>query len=296
MSDVAQPDLRPTPTGYITIEEVEAREKERRARHQSHDRISAVAYPVATMVAVIVLWEVGVRVFRVPSFLAPPPSVVISTIIQHGPLILKNTWVTTVEILLGYFTSIVVGVPLAFGIFMWPAFSRTVLPLLISSQAIPKVAIAPLLLVWFGFGLIPKVLVAFLIAFFPVVISTAVGLASIEQEKIYLARSMGFGATATFFKIRLPNALPSIFAGLKISITLAVVGAVVGEFVGGEAGLGYMLMTANGSMDTPLLFAGLIALTIQGIVLYALVEGAEYLSVPRRSSSASAAVRAVAGQ
>jgi NitT/TauT family transport system permease protein len=178
---------------------------------------------------------------------------------------------------------------------MWPSFSRTVLPLLISSQAIPKVAIAPLLLVWFGFGLFPKVLIAFLIAFFPVVISTAVGLSSIEPEKIYLARSMGLGATATFFKIRLPNALPSIFAGLKISITLAVVGAVVGEFVGGEAGLGYMLMVANGSMDTPLLFAGLIALTVQGVVLYALVEWAEYLAIPRRNSAASAALQSVAG-
>ena len=138
---------------------------------------------------------------------------------------------------------------------------------------------------WFGFGLLPKVLIAFLIAFFPVVISTAVGLASIEQEKIHLARSMGLGATATFFKIRLPNALPSIFAGLKISITLAVVGAVVGEFVGGDAGLGYLLMVANGSMDTPLLFAGLIALTILGVVLYALVELAEYLAIPRRAAT-----------
>ena len=279
----------------LSIEQVEARVSDRRARRQSRDRIATIFYPIATMVGVIVFWEVGVRAFGVPTFLAPPPSLVVGTIVEHAPLILKNTWVTTVEILLGYFTSIAVGVPLALGIFMWPAFSRTVLPLLISSQAIPKVAIAPLLLVWFGFGLVPKVLVAFLIAFFPIVISTAVGLASIEQEKIYLARSMGLGAAATFFKIRLPNALPSIFAGLKISITLAVVGAVVGEFVGGEAGLGYMLMVANGSMDTPLLFAGLIALTIQGVVLYALVEWAEYLAIPRRSTAATAALQAVAG-
>ena len=141
---------------------------------------------------------------------------------------------------------------------------------------------------WFGFGLLPKVLIAFLIAFFPVVISTAVGLASIEPEKIHLARSMGLSATATFFKIRLPNALPSIFAGLKISITLAVVGAVVGEFVGGDAGLGYLLMVANGSMDTTLLFAGLVALTIQGVVLYALVELAEHLAIPRRAATNAA--------
>src|SRR5262249_56911871 len=118
-------------------------------------------------------------------------------------------------------------------------------------------AVAPLFLVWFGFGLLPKVLIAFLIAFFPVVISTAVGLALIEPEKIYLARSMGFGATATFFKFRLPNALPAIFGGLKISITLAVVGAVVGEFVGGGAGLRYLLLVANRSIDTRLPFSRL---------------------------------------
>jgi NitT/TauT family transport system permease protein len=279
----------------LSIEQVEARENDRRAKRQAYDRVSSVVYPAATLAGVILLWEVGVRAFNVPPFLAPPPSLVVGTIIEHSSLILHNTWRTTVEILLGYFASIAIGVPLAFGIFMWPSFARTVLPLLISSQAIPKVAIAPLLLVWFGFGLFPKVLIAFLIAFFPVVISTVVGLSSIEPEKIYLARSMGLGPTSTFFKIRLPNALPSIFAGLKISITLAVVGAVVGEFVGGEAGLGYMLMVANGSMDTPLLFAGLIALTVQGVVFYMLVEWAEYLAIPRRNSAASAALQSMAG-
>jgi NitT/TauT family transport system permease protein len=134
---------------------------------------------------------------------------------------------------------------------------------------------------------LPKVLIAFLIAFFPIVINTAMGLAAIEPEKIHLARSMGLGACATFFKIRLPSALPAIFGGLKISITLAVVGAVVGEFVGGDAGLGYQLMVANGSMDTPLLFAGLIALTVLGVVLFAFVELAERLIIPRPYAASS---------
>jgi NitT/TauT family transport system permease protein len=285
MATVSQAQLPASGGATLSIEEVEAREKHRRARHRTYDRIAAVVYPVATLLVAVIAWEVGVRVFNVPTFLAPPPSQVFSTVLEHQDLIIRNAWVTTVEIMLGFAASIVVGVPLAFGIFMWPPFSRTVLPLLISSQAIPKVAIAPLLMVWFGFGLFPKVLVAFLIAFFPIVISTAVGLASIEQEKIHLARSMGLGGIATFFKIRLPNALPTIFAGLKISITLAVVGAVVAEFVGGEAGLGYMLIVANGSMDTPLLFAGLIALTVQGVVLYALVEWAERLAIPRRPAA-----------
>jgi NitT/TauT family transport system permease protein len=138
--------------------------------------------------------------------------------------------------------------------------------------------------------LLPKVLIAFLVAFFPVVINTAVGLSAIEPEKIHLARSMGFGTAATFFKIRLPNALPAIFGGLKISITLAVVGAVVGEFVGGDAGLGYLLMVANGSMDTQLLFAGIVALTVLGVALYLLVELAERLAVPRHIIAGGKAV------
>jgi NitT/TauT family transport system permease protein len=271
----------------LTIEEVEARVQDRRARHQSHARISAVIYPILTVVGTLVAWEVATRVFSIPAFLLPPPSKIVVSFAEHGGLLLKHGWVTTIEIVLGYLLSIMVGVPLALAIFMWPAFSRSVLPLLISSQAMPKVAVAPLLLVWFGFGLLPKVLIAFLIAFFPIVISTAVGLASIEQEKIHLARSMGLGAAATFFKIRLPSALPSVFGGLKISITLAVVGAVVGEFVGGDAGLGYLLMVANGSLDTPLLFAGIIALTVQGIVLYFLVELAERLAIPRQAANAA---------
>jgi NitT/TauT family transport system permease protein len=287
MTDTAGLHVETNYDAPLTIEEVEARVQDRRARHQSHARISAVIYPILTVVGTLVAWEVGTRVFSIPAFLLPPPSKIVVSFAEHGGLLLKHGWVTTIEIVLGYLLSIVVGVPLALAIFMWPAFSRSVLPLLISSQAMPKVAVAPLLLVWFGFGLLPKVLIAFLIAFFPIVISTAVGLASIEQEKIHLARSMGLGAAATFFKIRLPSALPSVFGGLKISITLAVVGAVVGEFVGGDAGLGYLLMVANGSLDTPLLFAGIIALTVQGIVLYFLVELAEHLAIPRPAANAA---------
>src|SRR5246127_177321 len=252
-----------------------------RVRREWRARIRNVLYPVGVVLGVLVIWEAGTRMLEVPAFLLPPPSDIAVSFIANAPLLLFHGWITTVEILLGFALSIVVGIPLALAIFLWPTFSRSVLPLLVSSQAMPKVAVAPLFLVWFGFGLLPKVLIAFLIAFFPVVISTAVGLASIERDKIYLAQSMGLGPISTFFKIQLPNAMPSIFAGLKISITLAVVGAVVGEFVGGDAGLGYLLMVANGSMDTQLLFAGIIALTILGVVLFLLVELAERLAVPR---------------
>jgi NitT/TauT family transport system permease protein len=275
----------------LGIEEVEAGVQRNLARREWRARVSGIVAPVAVVIALLALWEAATRVFAIPLFLLPPPSAIALSMQANASLLLTNGWVTTVEIVLGFLLSIVVGIPLALAIFLWPPFSRSVLPLLVSSQAMPKVAIAPLLLVWFGFGLLPKVLIAFLIAFFPVVINTAVGLASIEPEKIYLARSMGFGATATFFKIRLPNALPAIFGGLKISITLAVVGAVVGEFVGGDAGLGYLLMVANGSMDTQLLFAGIVALTILGVVLFVLVELAERLAIPRHIISGDKGAR-----
>ena len=278
MTETENPGVRST---ALDIAELEASVERSRAQREWRARVSGVVYPVGVVLGVLVVWEAVTRMFGVPAFLLPPPSAIGVSFMANGHLLLSHGWITTVEILLGFALSIVVGIPLALAIFLWPVFSRSILPLLVSSQAMPKVAVAPLLLVWFGFGLLPKVLIAFLIAFFPIVINTVVGLASIEPEKIHLARSMGFGATATFFKIRLPNALPAIFGGLKISITLAVVGAVVGEFVGGDAGLGYLLLVANGSMDTALLFAGIVALTVLGVVLFLLVELAERLAIPR---------------
>jgi NitT/TauT family transport system permease protein len=268
-----------------TIEEVEARVQGARARQEFRTRWAAILYPVVTMVVVVVVWEFVARFFAIPTYLVPAPTVVAASMVANAATLLENGWITVIEIVLGFVLSIVIGIPLALAIFLSPAFSRAVFPLLVSSQAMPKVAIAPLLLVWFGFGLLPKVLIAFLIAFFPVVISTVVGLQSIEREKIYLAQSMGFGTVKTFFKIRLPNALPAIFGGLKISITLAVVGAIVGEFVGGDAGLGYLLMVANGSMDTPLLFGGLVALTALGVAFFLLVELAERLLLPSHATA-----------
>ena len=277
--------------GSLRIEEVEAGVQRNLARRERRARVSGVVAPVVVVVALIAMWEAATWAFAIPPFLLPAPSAIALSMQANASLLLTNGWVTTVEIVLGFLLSIVVGIPLALAIFLWPPFSRSVLPLLVSSQAMPKVAIAPLLLVWFGFGLLPKVLIAFLIAFFPIVINTAVGLASIEPDKIQLARSMGFGAIDTFFKIRLPGALPSIFGGLKISITLAVVGAVVGEFVGGDAGLGYLLMVANGSMDTQLLFAGIVALTVLGVGLFLMVELAERLAVPRHIIAAEKGAR-----
>jgi NitT/TauT family transport system permease protein len=280
MSDTTKPLDVAGPRNLASIDEVEANMQRRRLRRARRERISNLLYPIGMMVLFVVLWEAAARIFSIPIFLLPAPSVIAQAMYTHASVLTKESVETTLEILLGFALSIAVGVPLALAIFLWTPFARTVYPILVSSQAVPKVAVAPLFLVWFGFGLLPKVLIAFLIAFFPIVINTAMGLASIEREKIYLAQSMGLSRLSTFFKIQLPNALPSIFAGLKISITLAVVGAVVGEFVGGQAGLGYLLLLANGSMDTPLLFAGIVALTILGVVFFALIGVVERLVLP----------------
>lgn len=264
----------------VSIEQVEEKVKRQKLDLRRRERRAEFVYPLLVAAGLLILWEIGIRTFGVPEYLFPPPSAIIATTVKNWNLLLNGTWITTIEILLGYFASIVIGVPLALAIFHWPVFAKSIYPLLISTQAMPKVAVAPLLVVWFGFGLLPKVLIAFLIAFFPIVINTIVGLASLEREKIHLAQSMGLSRFDTFRLIRLPHALPSLFAGLKISITLAVVGAVVGEFVGGDGGLGYQLMVANGAMDTPLLFAGIVVLTILGLVLFWMVEAAERWAMP----------------
>lgn len=269
----------------LSIEQVERRVQEQTRARRTKDRRAELIYPILVGGAVLAAWELGARLFQIPIYLFPPPSSVIRAVIANWQLLLRESWITSVEILAGYFVSILVGIPLALAIFHWPVFSKSVYPLLISSQAMPKVAVAPLFVVWFGFGLLPKVLIAFMIAFFPIVINTVMGLAAIEREKIYLAQSMGLSSFDTFRLIRLPQALPSIFAGLKISITLAVVGAVVGEFVGGDGGLGYQLMVANGSMDTPLLFAGIVMLTVLGVLFFWIVELVERWSMPHQEKA-----------
>jgi NitT/TauT family transport system permease protein len=274
-----------------SIEEVEADLQQRRRRRARRQRLSTVLSPLLMVAVLIGGWEAAARLLAIPVFLLPPPSLILAAMVEHAGLLARESVVTAVEIVLGFALSIAVGVPLALAIFLWPPFARTVYPVLVSSQAVPKVAVAPLFLVWFGFDLLPKVLIAFLVAFFPVVINTAMGLAAIEREKIYLAQSMGLGRLATFCKIQLPNALPSIFAGLKISITLAVVGAVVGEFVGGQAGLGHLLLIANGSMDTTLLFAGIVALTLLGVIFFALIGLIERLVLPPHVIEGAAVAR-----
>jgi NitT/TauT family transport system permease protein len=241
-------------------------------------------YPLIALVVVFAIWEWLVRLFAVPKLILPAPSAMFEHILTRQTLYLGLTYPTLVEILSGFAVAAVAGILLGILVSFSDFARRTAYPLLVSSQMVPKVAIAPVFIIWFGTGLQAKVLIAFLIAFFPIMVSTMVGLAAIDPDMVTMFRSMGAGPYRTFIKLRLPAALPNIFAGLKIGMSLAVVGAVVTEFVAAERGLGYYLLYANGQLDTPGVFGALLVLTVIGVVLYYLVEGVERIFVPRALS------------
>jgi NitT/TauT family transport system permease protein len=247
--------------------------------------------PLITIVALVVLWEVVVVAFRVPEYLLPAPSGIGAAMVAEWRYLALHSWITLYEILCGFALAIGVGLPLAMLIVYSPAFERSVYPLLVASQSVPKIAIAPLLIFWAGIGVFPKILVAFAISFFPVVIDAVVGLRAVEPEMLHLVRSMGAGERRIFVKIRFPNALPNIFAGLKVAVTLAVVGAIVGEFIQADQGLGYALQQATAVLNTKLGFATIFILAAVGIVLFLAIEAVERWltpwSVARRSELAA---------
>ncbi|KAA3658524.1 MAG: ABC transporter permease [Chloroflexi bacterium] len=236
--------------------------------------------PTTALFLFFVLWEVLTRVNEVPSYLLPPPSEIIVELFLNIRKILDHSWITAYEMLLGYALAILVAVPLAIFSTASKSFDQFITPILLFFQTVPKIAIAPLFLVWFGVGPFPKILVAFLISFFPIIIDTAVGLRSISPDMLDLAKSMGATPLQTFMRFRLPTSLPYLFSGLKVASTLAVVGAVVGEFVGADQGLGYLLLVTNSNLQTAQMFGVIIALTLQGLILYYLIQWIEDLLIP----------------
>lgn len=252
-------------------------------------RYSAQLYPLGTVAAVLLLWELGVRLFRVPAYLLPPPSQVLVEVYRQWKPLTTHAAATMFEILLGFVASAIVGVGLGLAVVSSRVVERALYPLLVTSQTIPKVAIAPLFVIWFGFGITPKILIIFLIAVFPIVINTVLGLRMVSREMVYLIQSMGGGQREILRRVAVPMALPAIFTGLKIAAALAVVGAIVGEFVGSDRGLGYLLTVANGNMDAKLVFAAVLVLSVVGLVFFFAVEALEALAVPwNRGRSATA--------
>jgi NitT/TauT family transport system permease protein len=228
-------------------------------------------------------WFIAEREY-VPNYLVPKPEQVWLTLTGQWDFLVRNSLVTLWETVLGFILAALIGLGAAVLIAYSRTMEKALYPIVLFAQVIPKIAIAPLLIVWFGFGLTPKIILAVLIAFFPVVISGVAGLRSTDPELIELSATMGAGPWQTFRKIRFPNALPHLMAGLKVAVTLAVVGAVVGEFVGATEGLGYVLLVANGNLDAPMLFADLFLMSVIGIALFVIIEAAEALLIPWHAS------------
>jgi NitT/TauT family transport system permease protein len=246
---------------------LEAARRRRRRRHQLWRR----AQVSGVLIGLLIVWEALTIVLRIPLFILPPPSAIAEAFLTHRALLLDHTWTTSIEVVLGYALSLAVGVPLGLLITQYRFLGNLVYPLLVSAQAVPKVAIAPVFVVWLGFGILPKVIIAFSIAFFPVVIGTVVGMRSVTPEMVSLARSMGASAVQTFIYFRLPAALPAMFGGFKLAVSLAVVGAIVGEFVGANHGLGYLVQVAGGQLNSSLMFAAIASMSALGVLFFYLI-------------------------
>ncbi|MDF2823291.1 MAG: transporter permease [Mycobacterium sp.] len=246
--------------------------------------ISALWRPIALVIVLLVAWWAVTEAQLVAPYILPSPLDTWQTMQDNAGYLAQNTWVTGWETVIGFIIAALVGEFVAVIMVYSSNLEKTVYPLILFAQVVPKIAIAPLFIVWLGFGTSPKILVAVLMAFFPIVISGLAGLRSVDPEILELTSTMGASRFKTFMKIRFPASLPQLMSGLKVAATLAVTGAVVGEFVGANEGLGYVILQANGNVDTAMLFAALIIMSALGIVLFAIIEIAEKLLIPWHSS------------
>ncbi len=228
----------------------------------------------------IAAWEAAIHIFEVEVFVVPAPSAIAQSLALNATLLAQATLVTAEEVLVGFVLATLVGAGLALLIVRFQLLGRALYPIIVLFQTVPKVALAPIFILWFGYDLSPKVLLIVVIAFFPVTLDMLAGLQSVEPGLIALMRSVGARDNDILFRVRIPNALPHLMAGMKIAITLSVIGAIVGEFAGASAGLGYMIQFASTQLDTPLVFAALIVISVVGVVFYYLIELLERAVTP----------------
>lgn len=249
-----------------------------------------VILPTAVFILLLILWEAAVRGFDIKVYLLPAPSVIWVESIAIIDSVLEHTWATLQTVIVGFVISIAISLPLAAFLTASRYISTAIYPLLVLTQSIPKVALAPILVVALGANEAPRLVITFLVAFFPLVIAIAVGLTSVPAELLELGRSYHASKLREFYRIRLPFAVPFIFSGLKVAIALAVVGAVVGEFVNADKGLGYLIITATAFFRTPIAFGALILLSIMGIVLFQAVVIIERVFFPWSAASQEPAI------
>lgn len=238
--------------------------------------------PALMLLTVIVLWQLLVQALTIPQYVLPAPTEIVAVIFGNGSLLIGNLLVTSEEVLLGFALAFAVSMLVGYLIAHVPSVRTALYPLIIGSQTIPVIAIAPLLIIWFGYNMLPKILVTALIAFFPMTINTVAGYLSIDEAYVKFFKTMKLSRWTLFRTLQWPAALPYIFAGAKVSATLSVIGATVGEWVGATQGLGHLIVLDTNQIDTARVFASIVLLAVMGLILFGLVALAERLMVPWR--------------
>lgn len=238
--------------------------------------------PLTLLLIGFTIWEIAVWLNDTPLWMLPPPSAIAESFRDDRQLLFDNARVTLLEIVLGFSSALVIGVAIGVAIASSRMLERAIYPIIIASQTIPMVALAPLLLIWYGYGLLPKVIVTALVCFFPIAVSTVDGLRSTDREVLALLRTYGAGPWRRFWLASLPSALPSLFSGIRVAITFSVIGAIFGELVGASEGLGYLMQRAAAQFQTARVFAALFVLSAMGISLFTLATLIERIALPWR--------------
>jgi NitT/TauT family transport system permease protein len=226
---------------------------------------------VAAFLAVVVAWEVAVRAADIPPFVLPAPSAIGAKFLEDIPLLQQHAVVTLQEIIVGYVVAAAFGLSVAVLIVRFRSVERLVYPYVVASQTVPKIAIAPLLIIWLGTGLLPKVLIVAVTAFFPITVNTVAGLRAVEENYLNLLRSVAATDAQVFLRLRFPYALPFVFAGLKLATTLSVLGAIVAEFMGASEGLGYLILSSTFNFEVARVFVALVVLIAIGVLFFGLI-------------------------
>ena len=236
--------------------------------------------PSILVMMALCAWEGAVRLLQIANWLLPPPSNILMELVESRNLFLRHTWVTLKEVLLGFASALTLGIAVAMAISYSRVIERAAYPFVIASQTIPVIAIAPLLLIWIGYGIWPKIIVVVLVSFFPIVVNTVDGLKSADQDILNLMRTLGASKWQIFTKVQMPSSLPFLFSGIRVAITMSVIGAVIGEWVGASAGLGYLMTRSAPQFLTDRVFASIFILSVMGITLFSTVVLVERYAMP----------------
>jgi len=237
--------------------------------------IAARATTPVIYLVLLAVWEGGARLFKIPGWILPTPSAIVLTASEWAPDLVYNGYITLGETLLGFLLALVISLPLAVIVAFTVTLRRVVYPILLGLQSVPKVALAPLVILWLGIGSWPKIIIVVLVCFFPILVNVVAGFEAVPKAMLDLMHSLRASEPAIFRRLRIPIALPHLFTGCKIAITFAVIGAVISEFVAAQEGLGYLILISTAQSRTPLAFAAIILLTFISIVLFYAVEFVE---------------------